>query len=76
MSITVVLLINDRIYYASADRGGEITFGSGKKDTVKINGMSSSQVMVKINFDSFNVSAKKAVRGRKQERSLWKLCGT
>ena len=59
MSITVVLLINDRIYYASADRGGEITFGSGKKDTVKINGMSSSQVMVKINFDSFNVSAKK-----------------
>ena len=31
MNISVVLIKNDRLYHASADRGTEISFGSGKK---------------------------------------------
>ena len=59
MNVSIVLLRNDRLYYASADRGSEITFGSGKKDTVQVADFTSSQITVKINFDSFNVQAKK-----------------
>ena len=59
MNVSVVLLKNDRLYRASADRGTEITFGSGKKDTVQVADFASSQITVKINFDSFSVQAKK-----------------
>ena len=59
MNVSVVLLKNDRLYRASADRGAEITFGSGKKDTVQVADFASSQITVKINFDSFSVQAKK-----------------
>ena len=59
MNVSVVLLKNDRLYYASADRGSEISFGSGKKDIVQVADFTTSQIAVKINFDSFNVQAKK-----------------
>ena len=59
MKITIVLLNQDNIYHYSADRGQEISFGSGKKDNVQISGFDSSQISVKINFDSFSVYAKK-----------------
>lgn len=59
MNVSVVLLKNDHLYHASADRGTEISFGSGKKDIIQVNDFGSSQIVVKINFDSFNVQAKK-----------------
>ena len=59
MKITIVLLNQDNIYHYSADRGQEISFGSGKKDNVQISSFDSSQISVKINFDSFSVYAKK-----------------
>lgn len=60
MNITVVLLNGDRIYHAPAQREQEISFGSGKKDNVKVEGFDQSQVCVKIGFDSFSVSARKS----------------
>ena len=41
MKITIVLLNQDNIYHYSADRGQEISFGSGKKDNVQISGFDS-----------------------------------
>ena len=55
MNVSVVLLKNDRLYYASADRGSEISFGSGKKDIVQVADFTTSQIAVKINFDSFYI---------------------
>lgn len=59
MITTVVLLSNNCIYSTHIERGQEISFGTGKKDSVQVNGFESSQISVKMNFDTYSVSAKK-----------------
>ena len=35
MKVKAVLVIDDRLYYGFVDTGGQITFGSGKKEVTK-----------------------------------------
>lgn len=46
MKVKAVLVIDDRLYYGFVDTGGQITFGSGKKDTVKVEGYAAKEITV------------------------------
>ena len=59
MKTTIVLLNNNCVYSAPIERGQEVSFGKGKKDTVFVKGFDSSQVVIKMGFDNYSVSAKK-----------------
>lgn len=59
MRITIVLVDNNRIYSSPIDRDEVITFGTGKKDTVYVEGFITSEIEVRMHFDTFSVSAKK-----------------
>lgn len=59
MNFIIVLLNNNRLFQAKAERNQTVSFGSGKKDSVFVKEFDSSQVSVKINFDSFSVNARK-----------------
>ena len=59
MNFIIILLNNNRLYQAKAERNQTVSFGSGKKDVVFVKNFDSSQISVKINFDSFSVNARK-----------------
>ena len=46
MDVKAVLVINDRLFSGIVETGGTITFGSGKKDTVQVEGYAAKQITV------------------------------
>ncbi len=60
MVVTIILLHNDCLYNATIESGGTVTFGSHKKDSVRINNFMPNQVVVKWKKNGISVNAKKA----------------
>lgn len=60
MAITVVLLHNESLYSFVLEYGKELTFGSGKKDTIKIEDFASGQISVLWKNTGVSVNARKA----------------
>ncbi len=60
MIITIVLLHQDMLYYSKIESGQTVTFGSHKKDTIKVPDFSSEQISVKWKKSGLSINAKKA----------------
>lgn len=60
MIITVVLLHQDFLYHSKIESGETVTFGSHKKDTVKVEGFAAEQITVKWKKNGISINAKKA----------------
>ncbi len=60
MIITIILLHQDLLYYSEIKSGETVTFGSHKKDTVKVEGFAAEQITVKWKKNGISINAKKA----------------
>lgn len=60
MQITTVLLNNDNLIQTVLSSGEEISFGSHKKDTIKIQGFEPEQIKIKWKSSGISIDAKKA----------------
>ena len=46
MDVKAVLVCNDRLYHVIVPTGGQVSFGSGKKDTVNVEGFDPKQIVI------------------------------
>lgn len=60
MVITIILLHRDMLYYSQINSGETVTFGSHKKDTVKVDDFAAEQIAVRWKKNGISINAKKA----------------
>lgn len=60
MKLAVAFLYNNLLFYHSLEKNGQISIGSNKKDTIKIDDLKGNKIIMKWNQNGIYVSAKKS----------------